>query len=103
MSTDCGKEAKVKLNYAGTSIVLFIISIAMLFLLTLFESSLSGLPTNIERIVSVLLLVLPVVIGVIFGIMSLIQKEPRRWLAILGIVLNGLSALFHISVLSFAG
>ncbi|HJS18775.1 MAG TPA: hypothetical protein VJ785_08500 [Anaerolineales bacterium] len=93
----------MKLNYAGTSVVLFIISIAMLILLTLFESSLSWLPTDVERIVSGLLLVLPAVLGVFFGVLSLLRKESRRWLAMLGIVLNGLSALFHISVLSFAG
>lgn len=34
--------------------------------------------------------------------MSLIRKEPKRWTAILGIVLNALFALFHLSVISFA-
>ncbi|HJS20166.1 MAG TPA: hypothetical protein VJ785_15575, partial [Anaerolineales bacterium] len=68
----------MKLNHAGTSVVLFIISIAMLILLTLFESSLSWLPTDVERIVSGLLMVLPAVLGVFFGVLSLLRKESRR-------------------------
>ena len=93
----------MKPTYAGISIILLIISVAMLILLTLFEASLSSLPTAVERMVSGLLLVLPAALGVLFGVLSLLRKESNRWLAIPGIVLNSLFALFHISVISFAG
>jgi hypothetical protein len=74
-----------------------------LFLLTLFESSLSSLSLTVERILSALLLIVPGLIGVILGATSLRRKELPRWMAILGILLNGLFVLFHIFVLSFAG
>jgi len=85
------------------SLIIFGISFVILVALTLFESLLSGLPLTVERIIAFLLLVLPAVIGVILGVMSLMRKEPRSWVAILGVLLNGLSALFHIFLLSFAG
>jgi hypothetical protein len=56
-----------------------------------------------ERIISALFLVVPGSIGVILGIMSLTRKESRPWVAILGVLLNSLFALFHIFVISFAG
>jgi hypothetical protein len=47
------------------SILLFALSIVLLILLTLFETSLVGLAMATERIISLLLLVLPGVIGVV--------------------------------------
>jgi hypothetical protein len=85
------------------SIALFLLSVIFLILLTLFESSLAGLSLAAERLLSMLLLVLPVGIGVALGILSIIHKEPKPWIAILGILLNTLFALFHIFVISFAG
>ena len=35
--------------------------------------------------------------------LSLARREAKRWMAILGIVLNGLFACFHAFLLSFAG
>ena len=93
----------MRLNLAVKSIVLFELSVLFLLLLTLFESSLSGMSLTAEKAISALLLVLPGVLGIVFGILSLIRKEPKRWIAILGIFLNGLFALFHLSVISFAG
>jgi hypothetical protein len=63
----------------------------------------TGLSLAQERLVSLFLLVLPSVIGVILGGMSVNRKEARRWLGFLGIVLNALFALFHLFLLSFAG
>lgn len=93
----------MKRNFASTSVLMFLISLAMLWVLTLFESSLSGLTTAVERLVSALILVLPAAVGVVFGLLSLRQKEPRPWIAIAGILLNGAFALFNVLVLSFAG
>jgi hypothetical protein len=93
----------MKRNFASTSILMFIISLAMLWVLTLFESFLSGLTPAMERLVSVLILVLPAVVGVVFGVLSLRRKEPTPWIAIAGILLNGAFAIFNVLVLSFAG
>jgi hypothetical protein len=93
----------MKRNFASTSILMFIISLAMLWILTLFESFLSGLTTAVERLVSALILVLPAAAGVVFGVLSLRGKEPRPWIAIAGILLNGAFAIFNVLVLSFAG
>ena len=93
----------MKRNFASTSILMFIISLAMLWVLTLFEAFLSGLTTAMERLVSALILVLPAVVGVVFGILSLRRNEPKPWIAIAGILLNGAFAIFNVLVLSFAG
>lgn len=93
----------MKSSFAYRSIAFFIISLGLLALLTVFEASLINLSTAAERIVSALLLVLPAVIGVLMGILSLSHKEAKRRLAVLGIALNSIFALFHVLVLSFAG
>jgi len=93
----------MKRNLASTSILMFIISLAMLWVLTLVESFLSGLTTTMERLVSALVLVLPAGVGVVFGILSLRQREPKPWIAIAGILLNGAFAIFNVLVLAFAG
>ena len=85
------------------SLSLFLVSVLFLILLTLFESSLASLSLTAERILSLLLLVLPAVLGIVFGIVSIVRKESRRWIGILGILLNALFALFHLFLLSFAG
>jgi hypothetical protein len=97
------KDVKMKPNLASTSILLFIISLAMLWILTLFEAFLSGLTTGMERLVSALVLVLPATTGVVFGILSLRRREPNPWIAIVGILLNGAFALFNLLLLAFAG
>jgi hypothetical protein len=93
----------VKLSLAAKSITLFGLSFLFLLLLTLFESSLSGLSLTTEKAISALLLILPGVIGVVFGVLSILHKESKPWMAILGVLLNALFALFFIFLLSFAG
>jgi|GEM_PF-1046608 len=93
----------MKLSLAAKSIALFVLSVLILVLLTVFESLLSGLSLTAERVISALLLVLPAVIGLAFGIRSIGRKEPKPWLGFLGILLNALFALFFILLLSFAG
>jgi hypothetical protein len=93
----------MKLSLGAKSLALFLLSVLFLVLLTLFESSLAGLSLTTERILSLLLLVLPAAIGVVFGVLSTARKESKLWIGILGILLNALFALFHIFLLSFAG
>jgi hypothetical protein len=90
-------------NLAGISLLLFGLSIVFLLALTLFESALVGMSPGAERLLSFLLLVVPAGVGVILGVISLTRREGQAWLAIAGIVLNALYALFHLLVLLFAG
>lgn len=96
-------EKPMQLSFGARSILFFLLAVLFLVLLTVFESSLAGVSMTAERVVSLLLLVLPAVIGVIFGILSIIRREPRPWLGILGTLLNILFALFHLFLISFAG
>jgi hypothetical protein len=93
----------MNLSLGAKSIALFGLSVLFLVLLTIFESLLSGMSLAAEKAISILLLVLPGVIGVAFGILGIIRKESRLWMAILGILLNAFFALFHIFVISFTG
>jgi hypothetical protein len=93
----------MKLSLGAKSLALFSLSVLFLVLLTLFESSLTGLSLAAERTISLMLLVLPTLLGIAFGIGSIVRKEARRWIGILGITLNAVFALFHMFLLSFAG
>ena len=93
----------MKLSLGVKSLLCFLVSVLLLVLLTLFESSLTGLSLTAERTISLLLLILPALLGIVFGIGSIVRKESRRWIGILGITLNAIFALFHLFLLSFAG
>jgi hypothetical protein len=93
----------MKLSLAAGSLILFGLAVVLLILLTLFESALLGMPPEADRVISLLGLVLPAVIGAALGVMSLARREGRAGLAIIGIVLNTLFALFHLMVILFAG
>jgi hypothetical protein len=90
-------------SLAAASMILFGISVVFLILWTTFESAFAGMSTVAERIVTFALLVLPAGIGAVLGLMSLVHKEGRRGLAITGILLNTLFALFHLALVLFAG
>jgi nitrate reductase gamma subunit len=97
------KKQKMNLSYGAKSLVAFGLSLLFLILLTLFESRLTSLSFASKRIVSFVLLVLPALAGLALGIISLVRKEAKAWMGILGILLNAMFALFHAAVLSFAG
>jgi hypothetical protein len=93
----------MNMSLGAKSLALFAVSMLFLILITLFESSLSGMSLTAEKVFSALLLVLPGVIGIMLGVLGLLRKESNRWMAVLGILLNALFALFQIFVISFAG
>lgn len=93
----------MKMSLGAKSLALFVLSILFLGLLTMFESLLFGMSLTAERVISALLLVLPGVIGIVFGVLSMLRKESRVWVAILGVILNALFVLFQTAVLFFAG
>ena len=93
----------MNLKMSTLSVLFFLLSVLFLFLLTQFESALAGLSLTAERLLSLLLLIIPALVGIVFGVLSILRKESRRWLGVLGTVLNVLFALFHLFLLSFAG
>ena len=93
----------MNMSMSAKSLALFAVSLLFLVLITLFEASLSGMSLTAEKILSALLLVVPAVIGIVLGVLAINRKEPNRWMAILGILLNTLFALFQLFVISFAG
>jgi hypothetical protein len=93
----------MKLSLSVGSLLLFGLAVVLLVTLTLFESALLGISPDAERIISLLGLVLPAAIGAALGVMSLARREGRAGLAVLGIVLNTLFALFHLMLILFAG
>jgi len=93
----------MKLTLGAKSLILFGISILFLALITVFESFLLGFSNTAERILSLALLVAPGIVGVVIGVLGVLRKELRLWMACLGILLNGLFALFQLLVISFAG
>jgi hypothetical protein len=93
----------MKFSLATASLSLFGVSVVFLVLLTLFESALLGMSPEAERVISLSGLFLPAAIGAVLGVMSLLRREGRVWLAVTGIVLNTLFALFHLMVILFAG
>jgi hypothetical protein len=93
----------MNLGLGARSLLLFVLSILILVSLTLFESLLTVVSTSVERLAGFLLLVLPGMIGIALGVLGVIKKESKVWIAYLGILLNTLFALFHLLVISFAG
>jgi len=93
----------MKPGFAGGSLLLFALSVLLLMAWTAFESVLSGMSTGAERFITFLMLVLPAAAGAVLGIRSLMRREGRAGMAITGIVLNTLFALFHLALVLFAG
>jgi hypothetical protein len=90
-------------SLAGISLLLFGVSILLLVALTVFESALAGLSLGAERLLGIVLLVLPAGAGSVLGVMSLVRREDKVWMAVAGVVLNTLFALFHLAIVFFAG
>jgi uncharacterized membrane protein len=97
------RRLKMNPSLAAKSLILFGISLLFLVLLTLFESLLIDMAGPAERILSVVLLILPGIAGVVFGALSLRRSETKTGMAIAGIILNVLFLMFHVFLLSFAG
>ena len=93
----------MKRSLATRSMILFGVSVLLLLVWTASESAFIGMSAVVERIVTFVMLVLPAGLGAVFGVMSLIRKEGQKGLAITGILLNTLFAVFHLLIVLFAG
>jgi hypothetical protein len=93
----------MKLSLAGKSMSLFVASVIVLVLYTMFESAMANTSLGAERLITFILFVLPAGAGAVLGGMSLARKEGRTLLAVTGLILNGLFALFHLMIVLIAG
>lgn len=93
----------MKRSLATVSLLLLGVSVIFLIIWTASESAFLGMSAVTERIITFAMLVLPAGIGAVLGVMSLIHREGKTVLAITGIVLNSLFALFHLMIVLFAG
>jgi hypothetical protein len=90
-------------SMAGRSFLLFGLCVLILAGITFSESAMGVMSLTVQRVITLFGLVLPAVLGVIFGIQSLTRREGHPWLACFGILLNGLFAAFHLLIVLFAG
>ena len=93
----------MKVHLTSGSLLLFALAVVLWIGLTLFESALVGISLMAERVITFLGLVLPAGMGAALGIASLVRGNGNTWLAVTGVVLNSLFALFQLIVLAFAG
>ena len=93
----------MKPSLAVRSLLMFAVSITLLVLFTLADSEMARMPLGTQRLIALAALVIAPGFGSVFGLLSLIRKERRAWLAITGIVFNTLFAGFHLMVILFAG
>lgn len=83
-----------------------LLAVAMvLFILTgvILDSALASLSTAVQRWIVFWALILPAVLGALAGFLALRQKSAHPLLALGGMVLNALFALFFIALLGIAG
>lgn len=93
----------MRFSLAGRSLLVFGICLGIMVLLTLLDPVLGAPSFAVQRTITFLGFVLPAGIGSVLGVMSLVRKEGRAWLAVTGIALNSLFALFHLMIIFFAG
>lgn len=86
------------------SIVLIFVPVLSIFVLTfILEPLVSNLSNTIQRIMMVLLLLLPAVLGFVFAIIGLFKKESRKWMHVLGLIINLLESLYFGLLVLIAG
>lgn len=93
----------MKISRAQTSLLLFGVSLLVWAGLTLFEAAFVGMSTAVERVITLLTLVLLPGLGSVIGALGLVRRESPTWLALVGTVLNFFLAFFHLLIVLFAG
>ena len=78
----------MKLSLAVRSLIIFAVSVILLVVLTLAESAMVGMSLGMERLITIVTLVLVPAVGAVFGLMSLVRKEGRALMAITAMLLN---------------
>ena len=93
----------MKKNLAAQSLIVFGLSLLFWIVLTLSENALVGISLQLERVLTFILLVVPALFGAALGVRGVVRRAAPVWLVLLGVILNGLFALFHLLLLAFAG
>ena len=83
--------------------LMFVPVLAVALLSFVFESVVNDLSNTIQRILIVLTLLLPTLSGFLFAIMGLVKKERRKWLHVIGLIINLLESLYFSLLVLFAG
>ena len=84
-------------------ILMFVPLLAVVLLSFVFESIVNGLSNTIQRIMMVLTLLLPALLGFIFAIVGLVKRENRKWIHIIALIFNLLESLYFGLLVLFAG
>lgn len=102
MNRHISTRSKQQPRYGLASCILLLVAVAVLIVTsTLFDTSMGQLSLTVQRWIGFGTLVLPALVGAILGGLGL--RQPRRALAIVGLALNTLFALYFGLVLLFAG
>ena len=91
-------------RFGTLSIIFMFIPILSVVVLTfIFEPFVNNLSNTIQRIMAILTLLLPAVLGFIFAIVGLLRKEYRKWMHVIGLIINLLESLYFALLVSIAG
>ncbi len=86
------------------SIILMSVPILSIVVISfILEPLISDLSNTIQRIMAILTLLLPAVLGFIFAIVGLVRKEHRKWIHIIGLIINLLESLYFGLLVLIAG
>lgn len=91
-------------RFGNLSIILMFIPIlAVIFLSFIFEPIVNSFSDTFQRILMILTLFLPAMLGLIFAITGLVKKEPKKWIHVIGMILNLLESLYFGLLVLIAG
>lgn len=97
-------EAPPNSRFGIFSIILMFVPILSVVVLTfVFEPLVNNLSNTVQRIIAVLTLLLPAVLGFILAIVGLVKKERRKWIHVIGIIINLLEGLYFGLLVLIAG
>jgi len=91
-------------SYSALSLGLFAVAaLSLIVSSTLLDATLGEMPFAVQRAIGLVTLVLPAAMGAVLGVLGFLRERRSKPLAAVATVLNLLFALFHASVLAFAG
>jgi len=97
-------ESSPNSRFGIISIILMFVPLLTVVLLSfVFEPIVSSLSNTIQRIMMVLTLLLPALLGLLFAIIGLVKRENRKWIHIIALIFNLLESLYFGLLVSFAG
>jgi len=91
-------------HYGTISIILMLVPILSVVLLTfIFDPLVNSLSNTVQRILAVFLLLLPALLGFVFAIVGLLKNERRKWIHVIGLIINLLESLYFGLLVLIAG